>query len=246
MRLNADTTEIDEHTTTDLIATAAVSNPHDAVRCEVIGQVGAFALRTQNIVRGSGGDVMVVTQHGSTRRQPDCTLRPSRRTGIQDSRPRVVVETDYKTRTSRWLVEWCRGYFAVDCVRSVIGIKFFERRVDGTFAALALQYGRDENGAVQLLQVQSFGTAPIDRVYANLPVAEESTLVELTPLATEEDLRGPSSPWTGNHTLVVPGADCVYWNGSVDAMIPGADPAAHGDLRIDLFGVLCAFDDAHE
>lgn len=136
-------------------------------------------------------------------REPDLVLVPEdnlseEADSLFDNIPRVIVEVEIKHRTARGLITWCRGYLRDPQVRQVIGIKFYPRRVDGTFAALALQFGRGANGRAVATKAVSFGTADVHPSAGLQPFLQNGSLPpidQLLPYPTAQDIARRVNPW---------------------------------------------------
>jgi hypothetical protein len=92
--------------------------------------------------------------------QPDCQFMAGRRT---HNSPNFVLETNYHAVAPvRAFLDRLNAYFTnTRDVMVVMGVNIYNERVDGTFAAVAILLARTDAHHGELLQLTSFGSAPI-------------------------------------------------------------------------------------
>jgi hypothetical protein len=221
---------IDDITTCSIIIIKVVGEPHQLTLLEISGQLRDYSRNQLNrIFRAGGGRrLFTINAAGNVRsREPDATLT------IPNNIPSIIVELEDKNRSLVKLNLWCRGYFHTPGVRQVIGIKMYPPNGNQEIAALAIQYGYNINGGIDIIDAVSFGQRDVARQHMPHTIWNQ---IRFLPNPTPAQIRANASPWIagGNGFLTIPRAECTF-----NAPIPLA--AALLDLQLDLFEIFCCF-----
>jgi hypothetical protein len=100
-------------------------------------------------------------------------------------------------------------------------------------AALAIQYGYNNAGGIDIIDAVSFGQRDVVRQHISHTIWSR---IRFLPNPTVAQIIANVSPWlaTDNGFLTIPRAECTF-----NTPIPLA--AAWNDLQLDLFEILCCF-----
>jgi hypothetical protein len=228
-----------DSTVGDLWIVKVQNRPHE----RVVQCVGAMLVRYQEMY----GERLLVVGGGNLE-LPGCIRRPDNAVsprGVpevlngQRDMPRMLFEVEFEHRSIGKAHRFCLEYFQlIPELRAVVLIVFYGKRVDGTFAAVAVHYQRA--GAVgAVVDAVSFGTAPIfHTAFANIPVAIRTLPIRILPLAPHGIMQATPNPWTpADHAYIrVAGADLFHLGPGAD-LIPGT-PAPPPDCLIDFWKIL--------
>ncbi|KAL8001149.1 hypothetical protein Plhal703r1_c19g0085321 [Plasmopara halstedii] len=192
----------------DLVITKVQGRAHERAVTEIGSQLRNFAVNTGGILAAGGGDMDMRFPTTGRRviRRPDSALGPQFSSAGDDPvAPRLFVEVEFSNRSVPKAQTYCRQYFElIPQLNSVLLFKFFGRRVNGTFACVAILYRRAGNRVVVADQV-SFGSAPLDtRTLNQLDPFRQRRELPLVPMPVPM-----LTPWiTGNNPFVqIPAAD---------------------------------------
>jgi hypothetical protein len=214
----------------DIIITKVVGKPHQLTLQEIGGEIRNYGVNQLNrIFRAGGGrERFIINAAGKTSwREPDVTLtRPN-------NVPTIIVELEDKNRSVAKMSLWCRGFLHSPGVRQVIGIKMYPPNGNQEIAALAIQYGYNDAGEIDIIDAVSFGQR--DVVRQHIPYSIWSR-IRFLPNPTVGAITANVSPWLArdNGFLTISRAECTF-----NTPIPLA--AAWNDLQLDLFEILCCF-----
>jgi hypothetical protein len=182
---------------------------------------------------------------------PGCIRRPDNAISPRDipevlngqrDLPRVFIEVEFEHRSAGKAHTFCLEYFQlIPELRAVVQIMFYPRRVNRTFAALAVLYQRA--GAVAaVVDAVSFGSAPIlHSAFAKIPHDIRALPIRILPLAPNGIMtQATVTPWTpaDQACIRVAGTDLFYLGPGAN-LIAGA-PAPPRDSLIDLWTILLA------
>ncbi|CAK4077027.1 unnamed protein product [Aphanomyces euteiches] len=175
----------------------------------------------------SGGGRMQFTIGGNGNiadREPDTAFTPP---GTKI--PTIIFEFRPHHQSFVALDEWCREYLFTPGVRQVIAFKMLETDAR-LIAGVVVQYGRDANGGVEIVDAVSFGERPVDP--QRLP-AIQNELRQL-PLRTRDQFLDNQNPWNAidNPFLTIPRAEMIF--NANPALIAPVGP----DLQLDLFRII--------
>jgi hypothetical protein len=221
---------IDDSTKCDIIIIKVVGKPHQMALQEIGREIGNYGINQLNsMLRAGGGrELFTINAAGNTSsREPDVTLtRPN-------NVPTIIVELEDKNRSLVTLNLWCRGYLHTPGVRQVIGIKMYPPNGNQEIAALAIQYGFNNAGGIDIIDAVSFGQRDVVRQHVPQSIWNR---IRFLPHPTPAQIIANVSPWLagGNGFLTIPRAECTF-----NTPIPLA--AAWNDLQLDLFEILCCF-----
>ncbi|KAL8023504.1 hypothetical protein Plhal710r2_c006g0027981 [Plasmopara halstedii] len=141
-------------------------------------------------------------------RRPDSALGPQFSSAGDDPvAPRLIVEVEFSNRSVPKAQTYCRQYFElIPQLNAALLFKFFGRRVNGTFAYIAILYRRAGNRVVVADHV-SFGSAPLDtRTLNELDTFRQRRELPLVLLPVPM-----LTPWiTGNNPFVQIPAAAVF------------------------------------
>ncbi len=172
---------------------------------------------------------------------PDMAVSP--RTSIllgQSSLPRVISEVEIRNRTINGVFKRGLEYFAlIPCLQAVIVFKFFSKRVNGKFAALAVLLRRNHAAVAPpfatATDAVSFGTADLSsrtHLPAGMPPVRELPNPAVVNFVAGSPWLPAQMPW-----ITVPGSDLFHLGPAYGTLLPGT-PYPVPDLIIDLWGVL--------
>lgn len=116
--------------------------------------------------------VFIRSNSGGESYQPDKALRPGKpdrldpRRDADDNRngspyPRLYIEIEHKSRIGRGLREIGVVALKNPYTRLFLGIKFWSKNKSGEFAAVAVLWGKDDEGRVTFRKALDFGTRPV-------------------------------------------------------------------------------------
>jgi hypothetical protein len=249
---------IDESTKCDIIIIKVVGELHQRAVQEISGQMRDFAIHECNDIFCVGGGRRLFTTNASGKtslREPDVTL-----TRKGNHVPTIIVEFEDKNRSLDKLNQWCRGFFYSPGVRQVIGVKMYPPDNYGMVAALAIQYGYNNAGVVDILDAVSFGQRNVVRQHMPLSIWNRIRFLEVP---TQGQITTRRSPWPTHSLaqaeilatqkplpslaeaqerekrrvgfLTVSRAECIYSDNSIQLA------AAGNDLQLNLFRILFQF-----
>jgi len=181
---------IDDSTKCDIIIIKVVGNPHQQAVGEIIRVFGNYGVNQCNdIFRAGGGRrLFTINAAGNTSlREPDVTLSMG-----ANHVPTIIVEFEDKNRSLVKLNQWCRGFFHTPGVRQVIGIKMYPPNSNGMVAALAIQYGYNNAGLVDIIDVVSFGQRDVVRQHMPLTIWNR---IRFLDIPTQRQITTRRSPW---------------------------------------------------
>ena len=149
----------------ELVITKVQGQAHEYVVGEITAQLRNYGIDNGHVLRVAGGDMTLTVPNTTQRRirRPDTALRPHFSSiGDNPPMPRLLVEVEFKHRSVERGLNFCRQYFAmIPQLRTALFLKVFRRRVDDTFASLAVVLRRGAAGAVDTIDMVSFGSAPL-------------------------------------------------------------------------------------
>ncbi|KAL7678781.1 hypothetical protein Plhal304r1_c092g0172231 [Plasmopara halstedii] len=194
----------------DLVITKVQGRAHQRAVTEIGSQLRNYAVNTGGILATGGGDMNMRFPTTGRRviRRPDSALGPQFSSAGDDPvAPRLIVEVKISNRSVPKAQTYCRQYFElIPQLNAALLFKFFGRRVNGTFAYIAILCRRARNRVVVADQV-SLGSAPLDT----------RTLNELDPFRQRRELPLVPmpvlmlTPWiTGNNPSVQIPAAVVF------------------------------------
>ena len=234
--------DLTDSTVADLWIVKVQNKPHELVASEITVMMVGFRNMHGNLLAVAGGNM---TLPGTIRR-PDTAVSPRSIPEIlngQSALPRVLVEIEFEHRSIRKAHTFCSEYFAlIPVLQAVVLFVFYGKRVNGSFAALAVLYRRAGAGAA-VVDAVSFGTAHIfARDFPHIPAAIRALPIRVLPLAPVGIALATANPWTpADQAFVrIPGAD-MFHLGPGGNLIPGA-PAPLPDCLLDLWAIIVAIE----
>ncbi|KAG9399624.1 hypothetical protein AC1031_012011 [Aphanomyces cochlioides] len=181
--------------------------------------------------RVAGGmELFTIDAAGNTSlREPDLSFAK-----IGGHTSTLIAEVEECHRSVVSLDQWCRGYFHTPGVRLVVGLKLYPPILDGNAAALALQYGYNNENQVEIMDAVSFGMRDVEP--QGIP-HDIWTRIRFLPIPTREQCAGASRGWVpsqsapeDNAFLTLPRSVCHF----------GAPPELLNTPGDDL--LLCLYD----
>jgi hypothetical protein len=198
------------------------------------------------------GDLLLVG--GGNMILPGCVRRPDSATRPiqslihgQSELPTGILEVDFKRRSLLAAHIFCCQYFPlIHNLQAVNLFFFFPRRVNHTFAALAVQYRRNLGAVppVHVVDAVSFGTAPLRMTHVP---AEITANLRGLPIAPAGAALRAANPWAPHHQarIRVLGADIFHLGAPGIPMIVGT-PIPAPDCDLDLYEILKRVDGIHQ
>ncbi|CAK4699792.1 unnamed protein product, partial [Aphanomyces euteiches] len=201
--VTADT--VNARTTCDIFIVQLVGTPHEGAVVEITGQIGQYDFNECNRacqVRGGRIQFTISGNGNIADREPDTAFTPPG-TNI----PTIIFEFSHHHESFVAVDQWCREYFFTPGVRQVIAFKMLETDAR-LLACVVVQYGRDANGGVEIVDAVSFGERPVDP--QRLP-AIQNDLRQL-PSRTRDQFLDNQNPWNAidNPFLTIPRAEMIF------------------------------------
>jgi hypothetical protein len=231
---------INESTTADLYIVKVQNQAHEAAFTRISAMFVAFNINHGDLLLVGGGNMVLP---GCVRR-PDSATRPLQALlQGQSELPTGILEVDFKHRSLLSANNFCCQYFPLIHNLQVVNLfKFFPRRVNRTFAALAVQYRRNLGAVppVHVVDAVSFGTAPLPM--ARVP-AEIVANLRILPIAPAGAALRAANPWALHHQarIRVLGADIFHLGAPGFPLIVGT-PIPAPDCDLDLYEILKVVD----
>ncbi len=239
-----DGTSLTDSTVGDLWIVKIQNRPHERALHFLAEMIGFYRRTHGNRLLVGGGGNMELP--GCIRR-PDAAVSPSGKPDIlngQSDLPRVLFEVEFEHRSIAKAHRFCLEYFhLIPELQAVVLLVFSGKRVNGTFAAVAVLYRRA--GAIgAVVDAVSFGTAPIfPAAFEEIPLAIRTFPIRILPTAPHGITSATPNPWTpaDQPYIRVPGADLFHLGPGAN-LIAGA-PVPPPDFLVDLWEIVWHIED---
>jgi hypothetical protein len=228
-----------DSTVADLWIVKVQNTPHEIAVNEIAGLFVLYReLHACRPFLQVGGGNMILP--GCVRRA-DTAVRPNSNPDVlngQSDLPRVLFEVEFQHRSVARAHDFVLQYFPlIPVLQAVVLFVFWEKRRNGTFAAIAILYRR--NGAVgEVRDAVSFGSADIfHAAFRNIPACIRALPIRNLPNPPVGLPVLAPNPWNAAHQafIRVPGVD-LFHLGPAGALIAGA-PVPPPDFDIDLWKI---------
>lgn len=212
--------------------------PHAGAAACVVGQLFMYSQWQvdRELLPGVGKAPFTNENRAIVMKEPDAGLVTNQNRLPGPETPRLIVEVSVNHYTLSKAQRAYRDYFdGMPTVRTVLLLKFYGARVDGTAAAAAVLYRRDDQGAAFVCDSVSFGNTELE------PIAE-AALDKIDAMQGYRDLSGGlNGDFNAPAEIVIPATD--LYNGTPLTDQNGALLHPRPDLVIDLRLVFLAYFD---
>jgi hypothetical protein len=192
---------------------------HGSVHARVIIDCGFWQIQ-QGLESSVAIRDATIIDNGTEKLEPDVAVYAV--PDGQQAAPRCIIKIEVNHRSLREARELASVYFRSPNVRSVVLLKVWMRRTNGTFAAACIVWVRGEDESIECHAAHDFGMAPIDtRARNNLTGTSEvpPLLIPGVPVDMEYTTPEPRLPITDHSdqvasvsaTVVVINATGSHW-----------------------------------